>query len=233
MIIKPKKCKGTGIAVDYGCGTETLVRTYGLGHFCKCYSNWLLNSDYGKQKLQNSIIIGKVKTENRLKQYSKTQDRNLREGVKNWKNELQAEINKIVRLIDSGLLCLARNNGGKMQAGHVFSRGGNSNIRYNLHNIHRQNAQSNHFQNDDGLLREGLSKEYGEGYMKFISELRRTPVIQLKDFEYRELTTIAKKIVLRLRKENRQYLIVQRIQLRNEINLELEIYKEEYCIFNI
>ena len=34
----------------------------------------------------------------------------------------------------------------QMHAGHVYSRGSNPMLRFNLHNIHRQSAQSNHFQ---------------------------------------------------------------------------------------
>lgn len=156
----------------------------------------------------------------------------LKTAVTNWKSKLQDEINKIVRLIDKGLLCLAKNKGGQIHAGHIYARGGNQYIRYNLHNIHRQNAQSNHFQNDDGLLREGLIKEYGSEYMDFISDLRRTPRPKYKDYEYQNFTLHAKKIVLKLTKLQKQYSLKQRIELRNQINLELGIYEEEYCVFD-
>lgn len=157
----------------------------------------------------------------------------IRINVANWKNLLQDDINKIARLIDSGLLCLARNKAGQIHGGHIFSRGSNSTIRFNLHNIHRQNAQSNHFQNDDGLLREGLINEYGQEYMDFISELRRTPSLCYKNKDYHEFTLKARKIVSDLEKLNLTYSLENRILLRNKINLSLGIYEEEYCVFNI
>jgi len=167
-----------------------------------------------------------------IKKKNIEQKKKLKDAVTNWKSELQTEINKIVRLIDKGLLCLAKNKGGQIHAGHIFARGGNQYIRYNLHNIHRQNAQSNHFQNDDGLLREGLAKEYGQDYMTFVGELRRTPKLQYKSYEYQNFTLHARKIVLRLTKLDKEYSLANRIELRNQINLELGIYQEEYCVFN-
>jgi len=156
----------------------------------------------------------------------------LRENTTNWKNALQTEINKIVLLIDKDLLCLATRKQGKMNAGHVFSRGSNATIRFNLHNIHRQSAQSNHFQSDDVLLREGMIREYGQHYMPFVSELQRTPKLMFKDFEYMALTREAQKIAMRLQKLGLSYSIQNRIMLRNKINLELAIYTPEFCCFN-
>lgn len=156
----------------------------------------------------------------------------IRDAITNWKNELQDEINLIVRLIDHDLPCLAKGiYSNQVHAGHIFSRGSNPTIRYNCHNIHRQSAQSNHFQNEDGLLREGLTKEYGQNYMDFISELRRTPKLQYTNQDYHELTLKARKIVHKLKSADKTYNLKQRIELRNQINLELAIYEEEYCVF--
>ena len=170
--------------------------------------------------------------EKRTKEW-RVEKKRLRTNVTDWKKSLQNEINKIVRLIDKDLSCLARNTKGQMHAGHVYARGGNTNIRYNLHNIHRQSAQSNHFQNDDGLLREGLSNEYGKEYMEFISDLRRTPVPKYSQQEYMEMYYKARKIVLRLKKSDINYSLKNRILLRNKINLEMGVYEEKYCIFEI
>jgi hypothetical protein len=156
----------------------------------------------------------------------------LTENTTNWKNSLQKQINIIVRLIDKDLPCLARGKtANKYDAGHVISRGSNPTIRYNLHNIHRQSAQSNHFQSDDVLLREGLIHEYGQDYMDFINNLKRTPKLMFKDFEYVELTKQAQKIALRLTKLGLTYSLKNRILLRNNINQELGIYTDEFCFF--
>lgn len=157
----------------------------------------------------------------------------MRDNITNWKNELQDEVNLIVRLLDKDLACLAKGiYANQFHAGHIFSRGSNQTIRYNLHNIHRQSAQSNHFQNEDGLLREGLVNEYGQDYMEFISALRRTPKLEYSNQEFHELTLKARKISSKLTKLDDVYSLNKRIELRNQINLELGIYQEEFCVFN-
>lgn len=148
------------------------------------------------------------------------------------KDKLQDQINRIVRLIDFGLTCLAKGyHPNQMHAGHIFSRGSESAIRYNLHNIHRQSAQSNHFQNEDGLLREQLKKEYGNSYYDFINGLRRFKGFKLSDSEYYQLYLKARKIANELDKKGYKYSLQDRITLRNEINKELGIYPDEFCYY--
>ena len=174
----------------------------------------------------------KIKREKEQRKINAEQKKKLRDNVTNWKNKLQDEVNKIVRVIDNDLPCLAKNiYSNQFHAGHIFSRGSNQTIRYNLHNIHRQSAQSNHFQNEDGLLREGLVKEYGQSYMDFISELRRTPRLSFSNEEFHDLTIKATSVLRKLKKENKSYNLKKRIELRNQINLELSIYNEEFCVF--
>ena len=135
-------------------------------------------------------------------------------------------------MIDAGQPCLARGHHAKqMHAGHVYSRGAYPSMRYNLHNIHRQSAQSNHFQNEDGLLREGVVKEYGQRYMDFLSELRRTGALKYTNDEYRYIYVKASKIALDLRKNGNVFNKAERIIKRNEINLQLNIYDKEYSIY--
>ncbi len=213
-----KKCKN--------CGEPFVPKYSSLEKYCgaeDCRVKYALEV-VAKQKLAQ-----KKQAEKKWK----IQKADLKESTSNWKHKLQVEVNKIVRLIDRDLPCLARKQGGKMQAGHIYSRGSNPTVRYNLHNIHRQNAQSNHFQNDDGLLREGLVNEYGQDYMDFISELRRTPQLRYKDFEYKELTHNAQQIVSSLIQLDLTFSLEKRILMRNKINLELGIYAIEFCCFDL
>lgn len=151
-----------------------------------------------------------------------------------FKEKLQTKIQEITRLIDKGLPCLATKViPNQMHGGHIFARGGNSYMAMNLHNIHRQSAQSNHFQNDDGLMKEGVKLEYGSEYLEFISDLRRTPCPDIAPLEYGIIYKKACKIATKLIKLNLTYSIRKRIELRNEINLELKIYASEYCIFEL
>jgi Bacteriophage Lambda NinG protein len=211
-----KKCKN--------CGEPFQPRFSSLEKYCS-------KEDCRIKFALEVVQIQKKAAEKKAKKDWQEQKQKLRSKTTNWKNQLQLEINKIVRLIDKDLLCLARKKNGQMHAGHIYSRGSSPTIRFNLHNIHRQNAQSNHFQNDDGLLREGLISEYGQKYMDFISDLRQTPELKLKPFEYEQLTQKAKEITAFLSKLNLTYSLENRIILRNKYNLELGIYNKKYCVF--
>jgi len=218
MKVIKKKCKECGQEfTPVRLTTEPVCQQYD----CRvAYATKIANKSIAKKDLER-------KKEKRLEKEK------LREKITNWKEELQNEINAIIRFLDYGQKCLARDYMAKQfHAGHVYSRGSNQTIRYNLHNIHRQSAQSNHFQNDDGLLREGLIKEYGQDYMNFISELRRTETLNYNQEDFMDFTMKARKIKNKLKKSQKKFNINQRIELRNEINLELGIYNEEYCVFN-
>jgi hypothetical protein len=118
-----------------------------------------------------------------------------------------------------------------MHGGHLASRGASSNMRFNLHNIFIQSAHSNHWQNDDHLMREGVKNTFGEDYLKFILELKRTPVPKYSNQEYYEFLQVANKIANEL-KNNLQILSPkERISKRNELNLRLGIYEKEYIEF--
>tara|TARA_B110001452_G_C15235845_1_gene427882 strand:- start:2666 stop:3385 length:720 start_codon:yes stop_codon:yes gene_type:complete len=226
--VNEKPCKGVNSDTKgLGCGKPTKYRVLGLGKTCGCYSDFLINTEAGKLRLKKAEINGKSKVEKEKKK--KTREERLQDI--NWSENLQVDINSIVRNLDKGLTCLARNIRGQMHGGHVYARGGNQTIRYNLHNIHRQSAHSNRYQNDDGLLREGLVKEYGSDYMQFISSLRQTPSIHFSNKEFRELTNKARVILKEIKNSNRVYSKSERIELRSRINLELGIYQRRFCEF--
>ncbi len=232
---KPKTiiCKPIGKAFGFEpeepCAkqmTEFEKRTYGMCN--SCLWDFYHNDERGKIIYQK-LFLPKVAL--KIKVAEKEVKKKMKSNTTNWKQVLQDHVNKIIRLIDKDLLCLARNQKGQIHAGHVYARGGNSTIRYNLHNIHRQCAQSNKWQNDDGLLREGIINEYGQAYMDFIASLRQTPQLELKPLEFKELSAKASKIVLRLKKADLNYSIGERMDLRNQINIELGIYDKKYCEF--
>lgn len=228
MELKPKKCKGTGKAVGHGCGEPQIYRKYGLGFKCGCYKKWLLNTSEGLETIRKTAKTAHKKEVTKINKEKKEK----KEQFIEYSEKLQDKINEIVRLIDLGLPCLARNYHPKqVHAGHIYSRGSNSSMRYNLHNIHRQSAQSNHFQNEDGLLREGLKKEYGEQYFQFLSDLRQIPVLKYSNEEYKAFYKKACEIALRLKREGNVFNLEQRIEKRNEINLEIGIYEQKYCVF--
>jgi len=233
-MIEEKKCVGTGKARGYGCKEPVPVvlygkanRVYGLGKSCGCYKDWLINSDEGQKIIAKASLRGKKIVEKKEKKKSR-EEHSL---SLDWSKKLQEEINSIVRTIDKGLTCLARNIRGQIHAGHVYARGGNQTIRYNLHNLHRQSAHSNKYQNDDGKLREGLINEYGAEYMEFIGGLRKTPALTFNNKEYRDLTNKARIILKHLKEKDRIYTKSERIELRNRVNIEMCIYDMEFCEF--
>lgn len=232
-----KKCKGTGKALGYGCNKELSfttnvngIKTYNAKYgLCmeSCYKEWLMNTEEGQEVFLKSLATGKKKIQTKQRKEFK----NKKESIIDYSKKLQEKVNEIVRLIDVGLPCLARGyHPNQIHAGHIFSRGSNQSIRYNLHNIHRQSAQSNHYQNEDGLLREGLIKEYGKEYYDFILALRQTPSLEYSNQEFKELNKHASAIARQLKKEGRIFPTTEeRIFMRNEINKQLGIYELKYC----
>jgi hypothetical protein len=230
-MIKEKKCKATGKALGFeSCGTLTNVERLKYGLCPSCYPGFILNDERGKIIMQKAMNLGKQKVKKEIKK-KETQEKT---KAINWNEKLQTCINIIIRLIDKGLPCLARGyHPNQVHAGHVFARGGNQTMRFNLHNIHRQGAQSNHFGNDDGLLREGIKNEYGENYLEFISNLRRMPTLNYTNEDLHDFCKKASKIKLKLIKDDKYYSLDERIELRNKINLELGIYEQIFCEFDI
>lgn len=156
----------------------------------------------------------------------------LKAKIIKWDKKLQSKVQEIARWIDWQQPCLARNYVPKQShGGHLFSRAGSANIKVNLHNIFLQAAQSNHYQNDDGLMRDGCIRVFGQSYFDFITGLKSTPLQRYNNEEYREFYQKACKIANRMKKNLVKNETQDRIRLRNDVNLELGFYPEEFCVF--
>ena len=148
-----------------------------------------------------------------------------------YKKELQIEVNKIVRLIDEGCVCISCGiNYGQFQAGHYRSVGGWDNLRFNLHNNFNQCAQCNN-QKSGNLVnyREGIVYTFGDSQMAYIDDLNVIyPSIKLNKDELAERTKTAKKIVKELIELNKSDKLPrtadERIALRTKYNAQLNIY---------
>ena len=210
-----------------GCG-ESFIR-YSLSHKwvnLDHKKHWLLNTIEGQKEVNR---VAKKAAKDREKA-EKKKDKEAKEKTIKWDKLLQRKVQEIARFIDHLLPCTAKNAPAKQyHGGHIFSRGGNSNIKYNLHNIHIQSAQSNHFQKDDYELKMGVVRVYGKDYLEYIESLKNTPTTKHSNMECKELYNKACKISNRLKSENKNLeqprTIVQRLSLRNQINLELGIYQ--------
>lgn len=158
---KEKKCKGTGQAINWGCGKKSIKRTYGLCD--SCYYDWLINSEPGKVKLHKatlkakSIVRQKEKKElNRTKEKLKTHSE--------WLQDLQKVFNQYIRKRDEKEPCISC---GKFRehydAGHYRSVGGHRELRFNEDNVHKQCVYCNRHKGGNQIeYRKGLIKKIGE-----------------------------------------------------------------------
>lgn len=145
------------------------------------------------------------------------------------KEELQRQINKLVRLIDSGLCCVCCYGSDRLQAGHFHSVGSHPYLRFNLNNIHVQDHKCNIelTGNKEGFFT-GLKERYGAGYASFVQYVipERLRGVKLTKFELKEAISKAKQCIKEL--ENRSAPIEsfqERLTLRLIYNNRIGIYK--------
>jgi hypothetical protein len=237
-LVKFKPCKGTTEqTVGFGCSLPNKERKFGLGISCKCYTNWLLNSEKGNEYLNRVTLNTTDKFAKSKKTENSIKDRNTRielMGNDDYRAKiLQPNINKIARLIDFGCTCIATDKFGKMSGGHRISVGANRSTALNLHNIHIQSFASNSWKGGDNLKYDiGIKERYGIEYLEFLNSLHQTPKLGLIKSVLIDINDIALRICLQLSKNEIQRTPQERIDLRNKYNIELGIYSEEFMIFN-
>lgn len=151
-----------------------------------------------------------------------------------YENLLQIQINTIVRLLDTGTLCISCNaqiseqghdQTGKPQASHRHSVGSNNSIRFNLHNNHRSCYRCNSMMsgNIDGYDK-GLKERYGEEYLEYVKYgiVRDYQFIKMSKDELLEKIKICRQII----KTYEPVLLTpeQRISERKRLNELIGIY---------
>lgn len=182
-------------------------------------------------KIKKAIDQGRKNIQNIKKQkFSEMKD-----NVTDYKKFLQDDVQKISKLIDYGLRGLheTENDTGIIQSGHVYSKKNNEQMRFNLHNMHRQGAKSNMALVYDEELRDGLISEYGIQYFNFIKSLKSQSLPKIKQNEYKDYHFKALAIIKRLQLTFYSYSKKERLELRNSINNELGIYSDEFTQFKI
>lgn len=228
--MKPKICKPINSKTSgfVSCGKTRSIYKYGL--CTQCFYNWLTEDERGKIYNEKSFSkkVKRVSEKNTKQRFNK-----IKEDITNWRVRLQSKVQEIARLIDNGLPCLARGTFGQIHGGHVFAKGGHSTMALNLHNIHRQSAYSNTYLNDDGLLREQLSLEYGNDYLEFVRNINKHKPLKHSNKDYKEKYDLACSIANELKKKDLKYNLEDRINLRNHVNSILDIYEKKYCKYEI
>lgn len=154
VLVKEKKCKGTGLAKGYGCGKLTKHRIYGLGKMC-CYTDWLLNSENGKIKLAKATL---QVTKPRKELHKAMTEKKERQSLTSLLNSTKTICHEYIRKRDIGKPCISCGSpySGQEDAGHFYSGGKFSSIKFDEDNIHSQCIQCNRF-------KEGMHEDYRLG----------------------------------------------------------------------
>jgi hypothetical protein len=145
-----------------------------------------------------------------------------------WHNDLQKEINSIVRAIDAGHPCISsqRPLGKSFDAGHMYSRGSNPHIRYHLFNIFAQSVHDNQWKSGNQLdFVDGLEKTFGSTIKDYCLSLKGLPELKLSIIDIKEKIPVARGILKWLKLQQRSFTTEERISLRRQFNNELGIYK--------
>lgn len=146
------------------------------------------------------------------------------------KVQLQKEVNKLSRLIDSrfGFLCIdcGKNFGKQTDAAHLHNSKGNENIRYNLHNLHSARSDCNQYSSEHKVgYRKGIKERYGERYLEYIVykiplEFKR---ISLFDTEVVEKLALVRKLI----RDFDTFQLTSSISARIMFNRLIGIYKSD------
>lgn len=173
----------------------------------------------------------KEKLEKQKKQLWTKEKLELKEKLKTlteWHNDLQKEVNTIVRLIDKDHLCISSQRvlGKSADAGHLFSRGSNPHIRYHLFNIFAQSVHDNQWKSGNPLeFVDGIEKVFGTEIKDYCLSLKGLPDLKLSIDEIKEKIPIARGIIKELKLQNRKFTTEERLTLRKKYNNQLGIYE--------
>lgn len=140
---KAKKCNGNGKAIGYGCGKLTKHRKYGLGKSC-CYASWLYSSENGKIEMNKAL--NKVSKPRKELDSLKKETKN-RQGLTTLIKSVAKVCHEYIRLRDVNKPCISCGTQYKndFDAGHFYSAGKFSNLKFNEFNINGQCIQCNRF----------------------------------------------------------------------------------------
>lgn len=221
MMSKPKKCKGTGSAKGYGCGNPSIYRKYGL---CpSCLSDFMFNTPEGKLLLQKTTRAAKRDVE-KINRRNHTSDKQSIKKRSAFEQDLQTEVNAIVRLIDTEKGCISCQHGWSMpwsrqrHAGHRLSVGSDPTLRYHLDNIFVQCSICNtHLSSNAREYDKGLILHYGDDAVDKLSHLKeRFKSIHLSIADLQDKIRIARII--------KRAILKGECYDRDRANRELSIY---------
>ena len=172
-----------------------------LGAFC----NWGCAVSHGKA-LAEKKKIRDARVKDKAEKVKHTADKLRIKPKAKWLAELQAIVNTIVRLRDKDDFCASCEKGpfwdGQWHAGHYYSRGHSSSLRFNLNNIHKQcSVCNNHLSGNIGEYTPKLILKIGQ--VKFDYLTAHKSDIRSYDIEWiKRAIKIARRGVKRMKKRN-------------------------------
>lgn len=160
------------------------------------------------------VALANKQMEKKKEQALKEKRKEWQEKKKVWRAELHAgkqtqdplqkEINKLVRLLDADLPCLARpsEQSQYFDAGHIFSVGSYPSLRYHLWNIHKQSVKSNKELGGESLrMLDGLESRYGSEIREYVESLKKEyPILKLTPDEKDAALKKVRELIRRINK---------------------------------
>ena len=146
-----------------------------------------------------------------------------------WHNDLQKEINAIVRELDRDHPCISsqRSLGKSYDAGHLFGRQSNPQIRYHLFNIFAQSVHDNQWKSGNQLeFVDGIEKTFGTEIKEYCLSLKGFPELKMSVDDIKEKIPIARSILKWVKLQERKFTTEDRISLRKRFNQEIGIYNQ-------
>ena len=173
-----KRCKGTGKAKGFGCGSElpynernglkSYKAKYGLGYDCGCFNNWLINSKEGKSILNSTISkVSKPRLDLEKAEIEHKSKKSLSYLIQNTVNICH----EYIRERDKNKPCISCGEPwhSGFHAGHFYKAELYSTLKFDENNINGQCQGCNNFNdgNESGY-RVGLIKRYSKGYIDLL-----------------------------------------------------------------
>jgi hypothetical protein len=161
-----------------------------------------------------AIAHGKALAEKKKVKAVKVKHKADKERVKTkakWMSDLQKIVNQYVRLRDKHESCASCDKGpewgGQWQAGHYYSRGHSSSLRFNLNNIHKQcSVCNNHLSGNIGQYMPKLINNIGQHRFDYLTAHKSD--IRSYDVEWiKRAIKIARKGVKRIKSRNAALII--------------------------
>lgn len=201
------------------CKEKFEPRTF-LQKYCRKNENCLTaESQFAREK---------VKQKNDKDWKVKKAEMKVNSHSKENKKHLQDEINKLSRLIDAKLGfndcidCQKPFNNHQIDACHFFSKGSNSTLALNLHNLHSGHNHCNFYNpQHESNYKKGLVLRYGKEYLEMLYEI---PV----EYDHIKLTNLERveklKIVRKIIRTFDTYVLTDGKQARTLFNKVIGIY---------